>query len=161
MWTNVSALMIATIMSAAPAFAFNASGADLLGVRLDMSEAEVGAQLSRQGFSMTKNTSACSDKGACVVTLKAVTKDGELRIILPNETNATRIEYTLLAEGVGEPEKIKAAMIARFGIPDQQKPMVWCRAVAVNGLCPVNQASLAYRPETRTMILQSAEPAPR
>lgn len=75
----LSALTIMATFTVMPVYAFEASGADLVGVRLNMSEAKIAAQLNRQGFPVTRTASPCSDGSSCTVTLKATTKDGELR----------------------------------------------------------------------------------
>ncbi len=156
-----AALIMSAMLSAAPSYAFDASGADLLGVRLNMSEAQVTAQLTHQGFSVARTNGACSTEASCIVTLKATTKDGELRAVLIGEAGTKQIDYVFFAHGVGEAWKIQSAMTDRFGNPSQQKPMIWCRAVTGKGLCPADQASLAYVPETLTMTLKSAVTEPR
>jgi hypothetical protein len=153
----VSAITMAALLAAAPAYAFDATGADILGLRLGMSETDVAARLARQGFPLTRLPDGCSGGDGCLVTAKAVTKDGELRIAFAGESGATLVRYVFLGHGPTEPERLKAAMIDRFGRPDQQKPMMWCRAVAADGSCPHQQASLSFVPETLTVTLKAGD----
>jgi hypothetical protein len=153
----VSAITMAALLAAAPAHAFDATGADILGLRLGMSETDVAARLTRQGFPMTRLPDGCSDGGRCLVTAKAVTKDGELHIAFAAEMGATLVRYVFLGHGAAGLERLMAAMIDRFGRPDQQKPMAWCRAVATDGSCPNQQASLSFVPETLTVTLKAGD----
>lgn len=149
------ALPVAMLLAGISAQAMDASGADILGLRLGMSKAEVTAQLARQGFSTTTLPGACSASGICPVMIKAVTRDGALLITLSGDTGAQQVEYVFRGHGAGEPQEIQAAMTDRFGDPNQQNPMIWCRAVGPDGRCPDEQASLTFRPQTLTLLLKS------
>ncbi len=87
----------------------------------------------------------------------ATTKDGVLHITLGAPGGVTAISYAFLGRGAGEPEKIQQSILIRFGDPDQARPATWCRGVGPDGICPRNQATLTYLPESLTLILRSAD----
>jgi hypothetical protein len=136
---------ITVMLAAAPAGAFDAAGADIIGLRLGMPEADVVAGLRQQGFSIGR------DHGA----LTARTRDGNLTIDLAGDQGVRQIRYVLASRASGEQEKIGGSIIDRFGMPDQAKPMAWCRAVGRDGFCPEDGASLTFQPEALTLILRT------
>jgi hypothetical protein len=138
-------LAIAFMSAALPAGAFDAAGADIIGLRLGMPEADVVAGLKQQGFPIAR------DHGA----LTARTRDGTLTIDLTGDRGVRQIRYILAGRAGGEQEKIGISMIDRFGTPDQAKPMAWCRAIGRDGFCPEDGASLTYQPDALTMILRA------
>ncbi len=109
------------VVTASPAWAIDASGADILGLRLGMSEQDVTAQLAHQEFPATTLPDRCKENDVCLVT--AETRDGWLRITLSGRAGARQLEYVFRGHGHGEPQKIQAAMTDRFGDPNQQTPM--------------------------------------
>ena len=141
-------LAIASVSAAPSAGAFDAAGADIIGLRLGMPEADVVAGLRQQGFPTAR------DRGA----LTARTRDGTLTIDLTGDRGVRQIRYILAGRASGEQEKIGTSMIDRFGTPDQAKPMAWCRAVGRDGFCPEDGASLTYQPEALTLILRAGTP---
>jgi hypothetical protein len=155
---TATAVTLTILLAAAPGHAFDAAGADVLGLRLGMAETEIAERLARQGFPMTRLAEPCPDRDTCLVTIKANTRDGELRIIVSGGTGMQQVQYHLIGHGAGEPEKIKAAMTDHFGRPDQQTPMTWCHMAAADGACPRQQASLTFLPETLTVTLKAGDP---
>ena len=151
----VATAAVAMLLAGSPAEALDTSGVDILGMRLGMSEADIVNQLAHQGFAPTRQAGACSPSDTCEVTLNAVTKDGVLRVTVSRGTGAERFKYVFLGRGTGEPRKIEAAIIDRFGYPDQRQPMAWCRAVGTDGFCPPDQASLTFWPESLTIVLKA------
>jgi hypothetical protein len=154
---TATAVTLTILLAAAPGHAFDAAGADVLGLRLGMAEPEIAERLTRQGFSVTRLAGPCSDRDTCLVTIKTNTRDGELRIIVSGGTGTQQVQYHFVGRGAGEPEKIKAAMTDRFGRPDQPMPMTWCRTAAADGACPRQQASLTFLPETLTVTLKAGD----
>jgi hypothetical protein len=142
-----SAIAIAAFFAAAPAQAFDAAGADILGLRLGMSESDVVATLAHQGYA--------ADPAPRAIT--ANTKDGRLRVVLSAEHDATDITYVLYDRGAGAPARIRESILSRFGDPDQAVPPTWCRAVGRNGICPADQASLTFLPASLTLRLTAAQ----
>jgi hypothetical protein len=155
------AMMMAALFAAAPGHAFDASGADVLGLRLGMAETEIVDRLARQGVPVTRLIDPCEDHDTCVSTLKASTRDGQLTISVSAGTGMKQVQYMFRGRAMDEPATIKAAMSERFGRPDQQTPMRWCRTVAADGACLRQQATLTFLPETLTMILKAGEAGPR
>ncbi len=145
---RASVLAIIVALAALPARAFDATGADIIGLRLGMSEADLVTGLKRQGFQVGH------DKG----TLTASTRDGQITIELAGDRGAQEIRYVFTGRMAGEPEQIRASVINRFGAPNQAKPMAWCRTVSRDGSCPDDHASLTYKPESVTLVLRGAEP---
>ncbi|MDR3529812.1 MAG: hypothetical protein P4L90_04520 [Rhodopila sp.] len=140
-----SAVAIAALLAAAPGRAFDAAGADIIGLRLGMPETEVAARLTRQGYLVTGESG----------TIMARTRDGRLQVSLSGDRGVTRINYVFYGRDAGAPAKIQEAVITRFGDPDQAKPMTWCRAVGPDGTCPRDRASLTFLPDSLTLVLQA------
>jgi hypothetical protein len=135
----------AILLAATQSYAFDAAQADIIGLRLGMADTEVIAALRRQGFSVTYDH----------VALAARTLDGQLTIGLGPDHEAREIRYTLRGNGAGEGEKIQAAVLDHFGPPSQAKPMMWCRVLRHDGMCPDGAASLTFRPDTLTLVLRA------
>ena len=148
------ACLIAGLAAAGPAMAFDPDGSDIIGLRLGMHEAEATTHLAQQGYRMTR-TSACSDPKMCRPIIQANTKDGQLAIEVSQTAGIVKIVYALNGHGVGEADKITAAIVDRFGRPDQQQPMTWCQHPTRSGSCPVDQPTLSYSPQTLTLRLQA------
>ncbi len=142
------AAAMAALLAAGPVRAFDASGADIIGLRLGMPETEVLARLGRQGY-VPKQT-----PGA----IEASTLDGRLQIVLSADRGVTEIRYIITGRRRGDPVEVQASIIFRFGAPNQASPPGWCRAVGRDGMCPPDQASLTYLPETLTMLLRAQAP---
>jgi hypothetical protein len=145
-----SIVATAVALAAAPANAFDPAGADIIGLRLGMPEAAIVATIRDQGFAVSR------DQGA----LLARTRDGRLMIDVAGAQGAWRIRYVFTGHGPGEPEKIEAAIVDRFGPPDQARPMAWCQAVGRDGLCPAHAPSLRFLPGSLTLLLQSGSEGP-
>ncbi|HBK06323.1 MAG TPA: hypothetical protein DDZ81_10725 [Acetobacteraceae bacterium] len=129
--------------------AFDAQGADIIGLRLGMPEAEVVMALGHQGFSATRDRDA----------LIAKTRDGNLTIDLMG-SRVHEIRYEFQARGAGEADKIATSILDRFGSPNQTNPMSWCQSNGRDGTCPPQAASLTFFPETRTLVLRAGTPMP-
>jgi hypothetical protein len=142
----MTAVVIAAVLAVRPGAAFDAAGADIIGLRLGMSEAEIGLRLAHQGYTVTPTAEG----------ITAATKDGLLRAVLSAERRATAISYTFYGRGAGAPTKIREAILTRFGDPDQATPPTWCRAPIGDGICPTDQASLTYLPDSLTLRLTAA-----
>ena len=138
------ATAIMALLVADPARAFDA--ADIKGLLLGMQEPEVIAQLEHEGY-----TASHTPDGVEVNTI-----DGRVRIALSAGRGVTEISYVFRSRGPGEPAKIREAILDRFGAPDQIKPPTWCQAVGKDGVCPPNQASLTFLPESLTLLLRVA-----
>ena len=123
------------------------NGADIIGLRLGMSEADVVARLAHQGYVVSSTLEA----------ITANTMDGRLRIVLSAERGVTEISYAFYGRGAGAPAKIREAIIIRFGDPDQANPPTWCRAVGQDGICPRDQASLTFLPDPLTLRLTAGQ----
>ncbi len=134
------------VLAAGNGNAFDAAGADIIGLRLGMPEAEILVRLARQGFSVTRSQGS----------LTTTTRDGQLTVDLASDRGAVQIRYTFAARQPGEPETIRAAIINRFGAPDQSKPMTWCRTLGSDGLCQKDAASMTFLVESTTLMLREA-----
>jgi hypothetical protein len=142
-----SAIAIAMFLTAGPIRAFEAAGADIIGLRLGMSESEVVAGLAQQGYA--------ADLAAEVIS--STTKDGRLQVALSPGRGVTEISYAFFWRGAGAPIKIRDSILARFGDPSQASPPTWCRAVGGDGICPGNQASLTYLQDSLTLRLSAGQ----
>jgi hypothetical protein len=136
-------ITIASLLAAGPAWAFEPTGADIIGLHLGMSEADATAALTEQGYAV--------DRGPDAFT--ATTKDGRLQVAVSPERGVTDITYVFLWRGAGAPIKIRDSIVLRFGNPDQATPPTWCRAVGKDGVCPANQAYMTYLQDALTLRL--------
>lgn len=141
---SILTLVAALWLVGAPAGAFDAQGADIIGLRLGMPEKEAVAILGRQGFPATR----VRDR------LVAGTRDGTLTIDIAGD-RIHEIRYTFKAHGAGESDKIPASVFDRFGPPNQTNPMAWCQIDGRDGKCLPAAASLIFIPETLTLLLRS------
>ncbi len=149
------ACLIASVAAAGPAMAFDPGSSEIVGLRLGMHEAEATTLLAQQGYRMTR-ASSCWDSKMCRPIITASTKDGQLAIEVSQTAGIVKIVYALNGHGVGEADKITAAIIDRFGRPDQHQPMTWCQHQDQDGTCPADQPTLSYSPQTLTLRLQTA-----
>ena len=141
----VLATTIAVLFAAGPAGALDATGIDIIGLRLGMQEAEVLAQLGQQGYAMSRTTDLIAGN----------TRDGRLQVTLSNKRGVTEIRYSFHGSSMDEPAKINEAIFSRFGVPDQTGPLMWCKAVGQDRICPSNQPSLTFLPESLTLLLRA------
>jgi hypothetical protein len=142
-----SAIAIAAFLAAGPVHAFEAAGADIIGLRLGMSESDVAAELASQGYAMNLSQGVVSSE----------TKDGRLRVMLSSQRKVVEIVYVFYGRGVGGPARVRDAITTRFGDPNQATPPTWCRAVGRDGVCPAGQATLTFLPDSLTMRLMVAQ----
>jgi hypothetical protein len=142
-----SAIAFAAFLAAGPIQAFEAAGADIIGLRLGMSESEVVAELAHQGYLAH----------AAPQAITANTKDGRLQVVLSAEQGVREISYVLYDRGAGAPAKIRESIWGRFGDPDQATPPTWCRAVGRDGICPGDQAALTFLPASLTLRLTAGQ----
>jgi hypothetical protein len=142
-----SGIVFAALLAAAPIHAFEAAGADIIGLRLGMSGSEVVAVLAHQGYVAHPTPQA----------ITANTKDGRLQVALSAEQGVREISYVLYDRGAGAPDKIRESIWGRFGDPNQAMPPTWCRAVGRDGICPVDQASLTFLPAALTLRLTAGQ----
>lgn len=147
---SASVAVAAVVLAVAPANAFDPAGAEIIGLRLGMPEAAIIATLREQGFTLHQVPG----------TLLVRTPDGQLTVDFAPPQGAWQIRYVFSGHGPGEPEKIEAAIIDRFGPPDQARPMAWCQAVGRDGLCPIQAPSLSFLPGSLTLLLQSGVDGP-
>jgi hypothetical protein len=89
-----AALIIAMVamLAVGNSKAFDAAGADIIGLRLGMPEAEILARLAGQGFSVTRS------QGSLMTT----TRDGRLTVDLGADRGAWQIRYAFAARHPGE-----------------------------------------------------------
>lgn len=146
---SIPTLAAALLLVAAPAGAFDAQGADIIGLRLGSPEADAVSILGRQGFPATRVRDG----------LVAATRDGTLAIDLAGD-RVHEIRYTFNAHGAGESDKIPASVLNRFGPPNQANPMAWCQLDGRDGRCLPAAASLIFIPETLTLVLRSGRRGP-
>ena len=130
-------------LAATPALSFDPAGADIIGLRLGMTEPEVADRLMSQGFTVTRAPGA----------VMANTMDGRLTAAITPERGVTDIRYVFHGRGAGAPAKIREAIMIRFGDPDQATPPTWCRSVGPDNTCPANEASLTFWPDSLTLRL--------
>jgi hypothetical protein len=142
--------MMSVLLAATPSNALDTTEADIIGLRLGMPEAEIIVALRRQGFAVAH------DHGA----LTTYTRDGQLTVDLNPNRAAQRIRYAFAGNGVGESGKLLAAILDRFGPPDQATPMVWCQALGRNGICPESAASLTFLPDKLILLLRAGTEHP-
>ena len=142
------AMALALVGTPGPASAFDPLGAELIGLRLGMSEAEVKNSLLRQGFATTTAADG----------INAQTKDGRIFVALSQSHRAIRIRYVFNNREPGQPDHIWESIRTRFGDPDQNQPRTWCLAVDSDGRCPSNQALLIYLPDVLTLSLTMPAP---
>jgi hypothetical protein len=112
-----------------------------------MSEADVTAELARQGYTMSLAQGV----------IRSETKDGRLRVMLSSQRSVIEIVYVFYGRGVGGPVKVREAVTTRFGDPNQATPPTWCRAVGRDGMCPADQATLTFLPDSLTMRLMAGQ----
>jgi len=142
---TASAIAIAVFFAAGPVHAFEAAGADIIGLRLGMSESDVAAELTNQGYAMSRVHGVISSE----------TKDGRLRVVVSADRGVTEIIYVFYGRGVGGPARVREAISTRFGDPNQATPPTWCRAAGRDGVCPADQATLTFLPDSLTMRLRA------
>jgi hypothetical protein len=140
----------ATILAAAPCNAFDASRADIIGLRLGMPDTEALVTMHRQGFAVTH------DHGALI----ARTHDGRLTVDLAEDRAVRRIRYVFDGSGSDGLQKIEEMILNRFGAPDQAQPMGWCLALTHDGRCAEDGPKLTFVPQTLTLMLQSRTDRP-
>ncbi len=146
-----SATILAALLATGPAWGFDATGVDIIGLRLGMPQSEVVASLAKQGYTAKSTPEA----------ILAKTRDGRLQVALSPSRGVTAIRYTFTGHEMGAPEKIREAVMVRFGDPNQATPPTWCRTVGSDGMCPSNQASLTFLPDELTLLLRDEfEPRP-
>ena len=116
------------------AWALDPMRADILSLRLGMTEAEATARLAAQGLRWTRVPGS----------IQAVTKDGGLTIGLAESGPIARIAYTFTGRGQNEDAVIRAAVIDHYGQPSTEAPLTWCRAPAPDGRCPSGQPLLTF-----------------
>jgi hypothetical protein len=144
---TAAATAIAMFLATSPIRAFEAAGADIIGLRLGMSGSDVVARLALQGYAAHGTPEA----------ITAVTKDGRLQVVMSAEQGVTEIIYMFYERGVGGSDKIRESILTRFGDPDQATPPTWCRAVGRDGICPGSQASLTFLPDSLALRLAAGQ----
>ncbi len=145
MRATASLVAMAIVMAASTGKAYDASRAEIIGLRLGMPDTEALTEMHRQGFAVTH------DHGALI----ARTRDGQLTIDLSEDQAVRRIRYVFAGNGMGEAQKIKQSVLERFGPPDQSQPMAWCVALQRDGMCSEDGPSVIFLPDTLTLLLQS------
>ena len=141
---------LTTMLAASPCNAFDASRADIIGLRLGMPDTEALVTMHRQGFAVTH------DHGALI----ARTHDGRLTVDLAEDQAVRRIRYVLDGSGREDAQKIEQTILNRFGPPDQTRPMGWCLALTNDGKCAEDGPKLTFVPETLTLMLQARTDRP-
>ena len=141
---------IAAMLAAFPCSAFDASRADIAGLRLEMPETEALAAMHRQGFAVTH------DHGALI----ARTDDGRLTADLDEEQTIREIRYVYDGSSREDMRRAEETILNRFGPPDQTRPMGWCLALTRDLRCADDGPRLTFMPETLTLMLQSSNYRP-
>ncbi|HVZ08760.1 hypothetical protein [Rhodopila sp.] len=101
----------------------------------------------------------CQGDGPCRLTLTTPTPDGELSIDLAGTPlRVDRITYRLHGRGPGEPAIIADAVLERFGRPDEQAPMTWCRHPGTDLRCVPGDPVLRFYRDTLTLVLAAGRP---
>jgi hypothetical protein len=117
-----------------PAWALDPAAADILTLRLGMTDAEVITRLDTQGARIAR------DGG----TIRARTKDGDLRVAFDDGGRVSRIVYAFTGHGLNEAAAVREAVIERFGTPVAEAPLAWCRRPARDGACPADAPRLVF-----------------
>jgi hypothetical protein len=144
---SLACALLALLGAGSPGFAMDPAHADILGLRLGQSQTEVVDRLTRQGAALMPASDG----------LAAKTRDGELEILLDGPRGVTQIRYAFNGRGVGEPSAIRTSILIRFGPPDQEHPMAWCKALDATAHCPADRPALIYAPDSLVLILRSHE----
>jgi hypothetical protein len=140
-----STAVIAALLAAGSAHAFDPTGVDIIGLHLGMRESDVVVRLASQGYAATRAPGA----------IAANTKDGRVEVAVSAEHGVTQITYIFNDHMVGARSKIHEAIMMRYGAPDQATPLTWCRAVGHDGICPAKQPTLTFLPGSLTLQLSS------
>jgi hypothetical protein len=128
---------------------FDPRAVDIIHYRLGMTEGEVVAVLTRQGFydsAVRRMGAPCAAAPAqCVTMIEARTRDGELTFAFSgNPGTVARITYAFDARKPGEPEAVEQAVVARYGPPTTSHPMTWCDRAQPYGACPAGAPRLVF-----------------
>jgi hypothetical protein len=141
-----SLALILIAFSLSPTWAFDPLRADILTLRLGMTEVEVVGHLAAQGLVVTRG--ARCDAPDCPPSIEARTRDGTLLIDFASGGRVRRIANTFTGRGVNEDVIIRSAVVDHFGPPSAEAPLAWCRGPLLDGQCPLDQARLVFEPGT-------------
>jgi hypothetical protein len=150
----LATLFLLALASPAAA-ALNPRKADILGLRLGMTEAEIVARLLSQGvagLSIQQEHGKCLTEAedVCIDRMTAPTRDGTLLIRFvtapgAKEAAAWSIAYTLTGRLPGEPAMIHDAVLDRFGQPSGgPDPLFWCAHVSGAECSPADQPQITF-----------------
>ena len=122
-----------------PSHALDLTKADILTLRLGMSEPDILSHLAVQGAQVTRGercgVSHCPD------AIEARMKDGAMTILFEPGGGARKIVYRFNGRGPNEDAIIRAAVLDHFGTPDLTVPLTWC---ARPPACPAGQPALTF-----------------
>lgn len=158
-------LAIGALGVAGRARAADASGYDILTLRLAMSATEALQQLAAQGIAGAAVQLApigCTVVQAdlCAQTITAHTRDGQMLIQLTRAPNGPerqivyRIAYTITGRGPADADTLRADAIDRYGTPTSLATTTWCpRLDLATGTCPAGQPRLHIEPTPKAAAL--------
>lgn len=143
---------------------FDARKANILTLRLGMTEAEVMGALVAQGVvasRVEREHQPCPQmpEAGCLVRLKARTRDGWLTVSFapprPNDPveRVGIIAYALDGRGPNEPALIRESVINHFGPPTVWKPMTWCQRPDAGGGCPAGRPRMTFGAGAGTSVI--------
>jgi hypothetical protein len=158
------------ILPAGSALALDPHKADILRLRLGMTEPEVLAQLAEQGIVLGGSQAPCTEgaEPRCQRQLVARTRDGALTIEFAARTPAVqpttqRIRYRLQGRALGEATLVRGAMLDRFGPATSQEPLAWCIPQPDDPGCAATRPRLTFEfinNYTSLLSLIEGEPSP-
>jgi len=112
--------------------------ADILLLKLGMTEAEVREKLATQGAQAMPGAANDAD------TIVARAKDGTLTVDFDKNGQARRIVYAFRGNGPNEDAILRQAMLDHFGAPASDSPLTWCARPSPAGACPPNEPAVRF-----------------
>jgi hypothetical protein len=158
-------LAISALCVAGQARAAEATGYDILTLRLAMTATEVLQVLAGQGIAgpavqLTPAGCATAQADLCAQTIHARTRDGDLLLQLvrapsgPERQIVYRIAYTITGRGPADADTLRADAIDRYGTPSSLSTTTWCpRLDIATGTCPGGQPRLHIEPTPKAAAL--------
>jgi hypothetical protein len=129
-------LVLALLLPINPVWAFDPAAAEILTLRLGMTETEVITHLDTQGVKIARADGALNGR----------TKDGALRVAFDGDGRVRQIAYTFTGRAPNEAAAVQDAVIERFGAPATGTPLSWCRSLGRDGVCPSDAPRLVFEP---------------
>ncbi|MFO1026933.1 MAG: hypothetical protein U1E70_17310 [Acetobacteraceae bacterium] len=143
--------------------ALDATGADILGLRLDMTEPSVVLILHRQGVRqhhVVREAEPCEGPLLCRVTVTAATRDGDIIVQLSGDpARVDQIAYRFRTGAPEAPAIVVDAVVRHFGPPDEASPMTWCQPNAPDRGCADDRPRLRFFHQSQTLLLSGGRVA--